>query len=339
MENKSQHTQDFISSVRKQIQFLAAENHFELVGFTEAKLPLQDRENIQSFIENKFYASMDWFPERQSIRMDFENLGFTVNSCIVLGSVYYPTNESTDAMVQWEDRISKYAWGQDYHDVLKNKARPIIEYLRRTFPESKFRQAVDSLPIPEKILARQAGLGWIGKNTLLLNSSLGSYFFLTVILCENNLLFESNLENTSDPDSILGMSKDRCGTCTACIDACPTQAIVAPYQLDANLCISHHTIETKGEYTTDLPTKNWIYGCDICQDVCPWNRVSARKKNVKTQIREYSPLMILEKTKSIQDLLAISEEKFIEEFKNSPILRTGWKNLNRNINHVISNRE
>lgn len=295
---------------------------FELAGFTLPKIQEKDRINISEFIQKKFFATMDWFPDRQNIRVEFQDLGFNVQSVLMLGCVYNPGVDD-DNSSEWKNKIAKYAWGNDYHKVLKNKAKPILNFLKAKYPYYKFRQGVDSLPLAEKILARDANLGWIGKNTLLINSDLGSYFFLTAILCEN-IPDEYQLDS-----QLINLEKDRCGTCTACIDACPTKAIVAPYQLDANKCISHHTIEFKGgKFEEGMETHGWVFGCDICQDVCPWNRVKARKKKVQYKEPSFAPLTVWNHLKKWKNP---TEEEFMDEFKNSPILRTGIKSWRRNI--------
>jgi len=323
--NKSEFNTENTLAIQSTINNLAQEAGFELSGFTSANIKESDQTNIQSFIDKNYFASMNWFPERQNIRIRFENLGFPVASCIVLGLVYKPSKESEETCQTISKAVSRYAWGKDYHKVLKEKAKPIMNYLRASFPNYKFRQAVDSLPIPEKILARDAGLGWIGKNTILINSNLGSYFFLTVILSELNLHKEDETQ-----DAFKMYQKDRCGTCTACMDACPTKAIVQAYQLDSNLCISHNTIELKSEILPDnVKNHGWIYGCDICQEVCPWNNTVARKKNIQTKVKDFDPIDFFSESKS--DLAELNAKKFDEHFAQSAIHRIGYKKWNRNI--------
>jgi epoxyqueuosine reductase len=328
-----------IPEIQTDLKNLAIKNGFDLIGFTDASLSIQDRSNIESFIQKKFYATMRWFPERQNIRVNFENLGFNPNTVIALGMVYKPRSTDIEELKEISQEISCYSWGEDYHKVLKSKAKPILKYLKDLFPKYKFRQGVDSLPLPEKILARNAGLGWIGKNTLLIHPKIGSYFFITLILCEvkihmrdknNQLLHQEKDSGENIFNLIESSTKDRCGKCTACIDACPTNAIVAPYQLDANLCISHHTIEYKNnEFPQSIQTKGWIYGCDICQNVCPWNRVVATKQGIETKTEEFFPLPVFKKEKEL--IYSMDKEAFEKEFSKSAIARIGFKNWRRNI--------
>lgn len=294
---------------------------FDRFGFTHPPLPDSDLAHIQEFIDRKFFASMEWYPLRQNIRTQFQDLGFPVASFLVLSLPYRPTPESKEAIhPETAQAISRYAWGEDYHAVIRSRAKPILQYLRGTHPGKKFRLGVDSLPLPEKILGRMAGLGWIGKNTLLIHPHVGSYFFLSVIASEVDL--SPNIEAVEIPD--------RCGRCRACVDACPTQALVETYKLDANRCISHHTIEYRGEEFPDLPnykTHGKVFGCDICQDVCPWNRL-ADKKSISTP-PEFHPLPIFREKSPLQ-LRHLTKAEFDEAFQSSPILRTGHKAWLRN---------
>jgi epoxyqueuosine reductase len=354
MKNSIESFPNSIVEIQNKIKELANQEGFELVGFAKAILSNQDRSNIESFIQKKYFASMDWFPKRQNIRMDLENLGFKPNTVIALGMVYRPRSTDFVELKEISNEISTYAWGEDYHHVLKLKAKPILKYLKDLYPKNKFRQGVDSLPLPEKIFARNAGLGWIGKNTLLINPKIGSNFFISLILSEvclhltdidfiaeknpqlitGNSAFKNgitnNISNEFKSFQPFNFSKDRCGSCTVCIDACPTKAIVAPYQLDANLCISHNTIEFKtNDFPDSIQTKGWIYGCDICQNVCPWNRVVATNQSVETKVNEFYPLPIFKNGK--ETIYSMDEKTFKKNFEKSAIIRIGFKNWRRNI--------
>jgi epoxyqueuosine reductase len=217
-------------------------------------------------------------------------------------------------------KISRYSVGKDYHTVLKEKGTILIKYLKENYPDHHFRQGVDSLPVPEKILSRQAGIGWIGKNTNLINENLGSYFFLAVILTDLNLKEDSP-------------AKDRCGTCRACLDACPTGALFDEYKIDAGKCISYFTIETKKEDLTQEKEnfKSWVYGCDICQEVCPWNSVKARKNKVYTKEKDFTVKDFFKRLEP-ESILNLSENEFNKLKDESAMERISYSNYKRNIN-------
>jgi epoxyqueuosine reductase len=220
--------------------------------------------------------------------------------------------------------ISRYAWGSDYHDALRNKLDRLLDSLRRQIPWSfEARVYVDTGPVLERALARQTQLGWLGKNTCLIQEKLGSWFFLGEILTTLDIPAE-----WMEPPAA-----DRCGTCTRCIDACPTQAIVEPRVLDATRCISYWTIEYKGEFSPDVVPGlgRHVFGCDICQDVCPWNR-----RAPVTVIPEFQARAGLVNT-PLEDLAAMSEQEFRDKFRNSPLRRLGYRRFQRNVRAALEN--
>src|SRR5580692_7139965 len=248
--------------------------------------------------------------------------------------------------------ISRYAWGQDYHEVLQQKLRSLASCLPERFAEPhEARIYADTGPVHERVFAKHAGLGWLGKNTLLLNAKLGSWFFLGVIL------------TTLDIPPTLGAadlpSPDLCGSCTKCIDACPTGALVAPYVMDARLCISYLTIELRGEIPESLrePMGWQVYGCDICQDVCPWNRRAPVTRAAEFQPRTFPQHLegnpndlaagVAAVTAKVEEeslflprlewLAAMNEEQFRAIFRGSPVKRTKWRGLVRNACIAIGN--
>ncbi len=256
---------------------------------------------------------------------------------------------STDAVVRSGDQeprgwISRYAWGDDYHQVLWERLNALVEFLHKRYPQSfEARAYVDTGPIHERVLAKYAGLGWLGKNTLLLNHLLGSFFFLGVVLTTLDL--EATLGPTELPPP------DLCGNCRQCLDACPTQAFVEPYVLDARKCISYLTIELRGSIPEELrePMGNHVFGCDICQDVCPWNRRAA-----VSPIREFQPRSLFSQdedqpgTSDLRDddslflprleaLVRMSEGEFRNGFRNSPVKRTKWRGFIRNACNALGN--
>ena len=297
-----------------QIKSKALECGFSLFGVADAIVPERDKENILSWVEQGLAGKMDWYARNQDLRLNLNNLGFIPRSVIVLGCLYQD-RDYEEVFATKDFKISRYATGKDYHTVLKKMSLPLLKYLRENFPEKKFRQGVDSLPVPEKVFASEAGIGWQGKNTNIINEDLGSYFFLSVILTDLHLL-------ATQPVT------DRCGTCRACLDACPTGALFEPYKIDAGKCISHHTIEDRSETFSD-PVANgkWVYGCDSCQEVCPWNRVKAKKKEVYTLNEEFK-LREEFKTFTKEDFLEMTEEEFKEFVKGSAMDRitiSMWK--------------
>jgi epoxyqueuosine reductase len=301
-----------------QIKSKALDCGFSLFGVADAFVPEKDKENILTWVEQGLAGKMDWYSRNQDLRLNLNNLGFTPRSVIVLGALYQD-RDYEEVFADKEFKISRYATGKDYHKVLKKMSDPLLKYLRDNFPENKFRQGVDSLPVPEKVFAREAGIGWQGKNTNIINEDLGSYFFLSVILTDLQLLADKPVT-------------DRCGTCRACLDACPTGALFEPYKIDAGKCISHHTIEDRSDFFSDsVANGKWVYGCDICQEVCPWNRVKAKKREVYTLNEEFK-LREEFKTFTKKDFLEMTEEEFKEFVKDSAMDRITLSMWKRNFN-------
>jgi epoxyqueuosine reductase len=270
---------------------------------------------------------------------------------VIVGLLNYNTERpfSTDPALPIDSHkpsgwISRYAWGDDYHDVLRERLDALREALRKRFPSLfEARTYVDTGPVQERVLAKYAGLGWLGKNTLLLNQILGSYFFLGVILTTLDL--EPTLAANELPPP------DLCGSCTRCLDACPTQAFVEPYVMDARKCISYLTIELRGAIPEELrePMGNHVFGCDICQDVCPWNRRAPiatiprfEPRNFPLQEESRSEESFPQQDESLylprlEWLLGLSEAKFRELFRGSPVKRTKWRGLIRNACVALGN--
>ncbi len=292
---------------------LIEECGFDFYGIGEAVIPETDRKNILTWVQEGKHGKMDWYPKNMDLRLHFKNLGFEPKSVIALGTLYNDLDYDTISKTM-SFRFSRYAVGEDYHRVLRRMANPLLQELRKKFPSNQFRQGVDSLPISEKVLAREAGLGWQAKNTNLIHPEFGSYFFISVIL-------------TDLPISVAKIPvKDRCGTCNACIDACPTNAL-APYQIDAGKCISHHTLEDRSEKIPN--TFGWIAGCDICQDVCPWNQVKARKKGIQTEREELKTRPIFKENP--ESILDLDQDGFERNFGDSAISRMNFKMFRRNV--------
>jgi len=224
---------------------------------------------------------------------------------------YFPSQNQKDPSAP---KISKYALGTDYHFVIKDKLKSLLNFIQDEIGEVHGRAFVDSAPILEKAWAAKSGLGWIGKHSNLLTQQVGSFYFLAELIIDLDLEYDAP-------------ATDHCGTCTACIDACPTQAIVEPYNVDGSKCISYFTIELKNEIPTSVKGKfdDWMFGCDVCQDVCPWNRFS--KPHSEPLFNPHPDLL----TMTQKDWEEITEDVFKKVFKKSPVKRTKFSGLKRNI--------
>jgi epoxyqueuosine reductase len=254
----------------------AEELGFLACGITSARpISPEDKEKLNQWLDAGYHGEMHYMENHREKRIHPAELVEGAQSVICLAYNYFPN--SPNQTVENSPKIAKYAWGEDYHRVVKDKVFHLMQKIADEIPNFQGRGFTDSAPIMERQLAARAGLGWIGKNSLLLRKGVGSFFFLAEIIC--------NLTLPEDNPIIT----DHCGTCTACIDACPTQAIVQPQVINSNLCISYQTIEKKG--LSDLPIEQqqgWIYGCDICQDVCPWNRFSEPTVEKRFESRPYA---------------------------------------------------
>jgi epoxyqueuosine reductase len=292
----------------------AKEVGFDLVGIAPATIDL-GWDRLRDWLSAGKQGEMAYLAENADVRRDPSRLLAGVQSVVVVGLVYR-TSEPTSSQ-PGEGRLSRYAWGEDYHEVIRGKLRRIGENLRETYPEVNSRRAVDSAPIMERDYAQLAGLGWVGKNTLLLHRRLGSWVFLGVLLVDTPLDYDLHRET------------DHCGSCTRCLDACPTQAFDAPYSLDARRCISYLTIEHRSFIPEELAPRmgDWVYGCDVCQEVCPWNDTHARRARVAEPLfgprPENDPV-------SLRELLLLSAESFSVRFSGSAVVRADRDRLVRN---------
>lgn len=290
----------------------AQELGFFFTGISKADFLEEEAKRLETWLKNDFHGKMSYMENHFDKRLDPRLLVDNAKSVVSLLLNYYPEEsiQPIDA-----PKISKYAYGKDYHDVIKSKLQELFEFIHEEIGEVGGRVFVDSAPVMDKAWAKKSGLGWIGKNTNLIHPKNGSFFFIAEMILDIDLV----------PD---GPMKDYCGTCTRCIDACPTDAIVQPYIVDGSRCISYLTIELKDEI---IPSEfkgkmdNWMFGCDICQDVCPWNRFS---KPTKEQAFNPHEALLKMNKKDWQDL---TEEVFQELFRKSAVKRTKFKGLKRNI--------
>jgi len=292
------------------IKRLAKEQGFFACGISKADFLEEEATGLERWLKAGFHGDMSWMENHFDARLDPRKLMPGAKSVVSVLLNYYPAQEQNVGV----PKISKYAYGRDYHKVIRGKLKRMLEGIRAEVGEVEGRGFVDSAPVMDRAWARRSGLGWIGKHSLLLSKKEGSFFFIGELILD--------LELTPD-----GQSTDHCGTCTACIDACPTQAIVAPTVVDSNKCISYLTIEYKKALPTDYQDKmeEWVYGCDVCQDVCPWNRFSKPTEELDFQLREAVA------TKGWEEWEEVTQELWDEIMKGSAIRRTGYEGFKRNL--------
>ncbi len=308
-------------SQQKQTDFIKAtakELGFSYCGIAKAEFLEDEAPRLEEWLKRGYHGSMSYLENHFDKRLDPTRLVHGAKSVISLVYNYYPEKDLAQEN-SGDLKIAKYAYGEDYHFVIKDKLKNFLITIQEEIGDVSGRAFVDSAPVHERAWAQKSGLGWIGKNSLLLNRSMGSFFFLAELMIDLELEYD-------------GPIKDYCGTCTACMDACPTDAIPQPYVVDGSKCISYFTIELKEEIPAEVKGKfeNWIFGCDICQDVCPWNRFSQPHKEVRFQ-----PHSDLDKMKP-QDWKEITHDVFEKLFKKSALKRTKLEGLKRNILFVSS---
>jgi epoxyqueuosine reductase len=282
-------------------------------GISKADFLEDEAANLENWLKNEMHGEMSYMERNFDMRLDPRKILNGAKSVISLTYNYY-----TDKLQKDENfKISKYAFGTDYHFVIREKLKNLLFLIREKVGDINGRVFVDSAPILERAWAKKSGLGWIGKNTNLISKNVGSFFFLCEIIVDIELDYDYS-------------TTDHCGTCTACIDACPTNAIVEPYKVDGSRCISYLTIELKEnmpEYAKDSYDK-WVFGCDICQDVCPWNKFS--KPHNEPLFNADEKFLSMSKN----EWLEITKETFDKVFKDSAVKRTGYDGLKRNIKFI-----
>ncbi len=285
---------------------------FDLVGFAKAEQMSEEAHRLEAWLNKGMHGKMSYMENHFEKRTDPRKLVPGARSVISLAYNYDTPKKQKDPEAP---KISKYAYGKDYHFVVKRKLKTLLQFIRENVGDVHGRCFVDSAPVLERDWAKRSGLGWVGKNTMLLNPKRGSYFFLAELI--------TDLELESDPPI-----RDHCGTCRRCIDACPTEAISDKgYILDGSKCISYFTIELKGAIPDEYAGKfeNWAFGCDICQEVCPWNRFS--QPHHEPEFEPHQKLLDMSK----KEWEEITEEVFKEVFRNSAVKRTKFEGLKRNI--------
>lgn len=296
------------------IKLIAKDLGFSFCGIAKAEFLKDEAPRLEEWLRRGYQGKMSYLENHFDKRLDPTLLVPGARSVVSLVYNYFPSH---DLAKPNELKVAKYAYGEDYHFVVKDKLKTFIERIREEIGDVAGRAFVDSAPVMERAWAVRSGLGWIGKNSLLLNRDMGSFFFLAELILDLELVADAP-------------TKDYCGTCTACMDACPTDAIPQPYVVDGSKCISYFTIELKEEIPASVKGKfeNWIFGCDICQDVCPWNRFSKSH-----QEPTFSPPAELE-TMSRQEWTELTETVFQKVFRKSAVKRTGFEGLQRNIRFV-----
>jgi epoxyqueuosine reductase len=294
----------------ERVKLLAREQGFSFCGISKAEFLKDEAPRVEEWLKRGYQGKMGYLESHFDKRLDPTLLVPGAKSVISLLYNYYPSQIHERS---GNFKVAKYAYGEDYHFVIKDKLKAFLERIRQEIGEVEGRAFVDSAPVHERAWAAKSGLGWVGKNSLLLNREMGSFFFLAELIIDLEL----------EPD---GPMKDYCGTCTACQDACPTGAITEPYVVDGSKCISYLTIELKEQIPAEFQGKmeDWVFGCDICQDVCPWNRFSKPHNEP-----DFAPKGWEDFTR--KEWAEMTDEVFRKVFKKSAVKRTGFKGLKRNI--------
>ena len=303
LNNKAKYA-DLIKTEAKRLGFLSC-------GISKAEFLETEAPRLEHWLNNNRHGSMQYMENHFDKRLDPTKLVEDSKSVISLLLNYFPpqTQKDTEA-----PKLSKYAYGNDYHHVIKSKLKALTHFIQNEIGEVNGRAFVDSAPVLDKAWAAKSGLGWIGKHSNLLTQQVGSFYFIAELIIDLDLEYDT-------------ITTDHCGTCTACIDACPTQAIVQPYVVDGSRCISYFTIELKDQLPNEMKGKfdNWMFGCDVCQDVCPWNKFS--KPHSKPLFNPNQELLDL--TKKYWE--EITEDVFKKVFQKSAVKRTKFSGLQRNI--------
>ncbi len=302
-----------LSQRTKQIKEEAKRLGFLSCGISKADFLEEEAPRLEKWLKDGMHGEMLYMENHFDKRLDPRKLVDDAKSVISLLLNYYPSKQQAEGTY----KISKYAYGKDYHQVIKTKLRELQDFISEKIGEVNGRAFVDSAPVLDKAWAAKSGLGWMGKHSNLLTQQVGSYYFIAELIVDLELEYDHAVT-------------DHCGSCTACIDACPTQAIVQPYVVDGSRCISYLTIELKNEIPSSFRGQmdDWIFGCDVCQDVCPWNRFS---KSHQTPLFDPNKELLSMSKKEWEE---ITEDVFKKVFKGSAVKRTKYSGLKRNINFL-----
>ena len=306
-----------MTNLKQRTDFIKATAYklgFSFCGVARAEFLEEEAPRLEAWLKRGYQGKMGYLENHFDKRLDPTLPVPGAKSVVSLLYNYFPEKEIASSGGY---KVAKYAYGEDYHFVVKEKLRELVDEIGSHIGEVHGRVFVDSAPVMERAWAKKSGLGWIGKNSLLLNREAGSFFFLAEMILDLDLEYD-------------GPVKDYCGTCTACMDACPTDAIPEPYVVDGSRCISYFTIELKEEIPAEMKGKfgNWIFGCDICQDACPWNRFAKPHGQPRFNPTEEFQNM------TADDWRELTEEVFQKVFRNSPLKRSKFEGLKRNINFL-----
>ena len=306
-----------IASHTQLIKKLAAQLGFDHCGIAAARPLDDDARRLEKWLKKGMHGNMHYMEDHFDLRTDPTKLVPGAKSVITLLLNYYPTEKQQPEA----PGIAKYAWGEDYHDVIRKKLRTLLQELRNEIGEIEGRGFVDSAPVLERSWALQSGLGWIGKNGNLINKGSGSFYFIATLITDLVLEYDAPF------------STDHCGTCTRCLEVCPTHAILPEKIIDGSRCISYYTIELKESLMPKAANgkmNNWLFGCDACQDVCPWNRFS--KPHRTASFRPIPEILNLSTT----DWEEMTEENFKKIFSKSPLKRSKYQGIRRNLRMILN---
>ncbi|HEX5703741.1 MAG TPA: tRNA epoxyqueuosine(34) reductase QueG [Pyrinomonadaceae bacterium] len=315
-----QHVSGEVKQRSQAVKAKALELGFQAVGIARAEVLLDERQQLEEWLHRGFHGEMPYMARDPEQRTDLQKIFPEARSVIAVAMNYYTPHQHVD-----DDNVghvSRYAWGDDYHEVVGEKLRELLEWIKQQWPEAEGKVCVDIQPVMDKAWAARAGLGWMGKHTNVITRAYGSWVFLGELLL--------NLELEYEADQIA----DQCGSCTLCLDECPTGAIVEPYVLDANLCISHATIESRAAtIRADVAERldGWLYGCDVCQDVCPWNHTTPVTLETRFEPRERNV------NASLVETLELTPESYAARFRGSAMKRAKLAGLQRNARALLEN--
>ena len=305
-------------ALSRRIKDRAHAEGFEKVGIVPAIALVTERLQLEEWLKRGYHGDMAWMARDPELRTDPRKFYPAARSVVVVAKNYFTPAQHSDSPAT--GKVSRYAWGDDYHDVVGAKLRSLLAWIKDEVPGSEGKVCVDIQPLMDKAWAVRAGLGWIGKHTNLITPENGSWVFIGELLLNLDLEYEP------------GQVQDHCGTCTLCIEACPTQAITEPYVVDSNKCISYATIELRDEQLPREISDNlrgWLYGCDICQDVCPWNRFEQVTDESRFQPREANV------NAPLAEVLELEPETYSERFRRSAMKRSKLSGLQRNARALL----